>query len=199
MKGVKKILIGLIIILVVYFGYELYLKYTAEQPGFYDFENGIIQEQIEGDMKIITEEGLGLTMRVPSDWEYEAGYGYATLKDSYINVDNPLRDFRDWTEGCSIELSVENDEIINGISTFDEVLKNKNESSCDYDYCELINIDENEGIKKVQDFDGDVQYVDITILSINDRRIYRINSFLSPQVPECEEHLNNFINSLEFK
>ncbi|MDD3032906.1 MAG: hypothetical protein PHF88_02970, partial [Candidatus Pacebacteria bacterium] len=67
-KLTKKILIGVIILLVVYFGYELYLKLNAEQPGYYDFENGKIQEQIEGDTKIITEEGLGLTMRVPSDW-----------------------------------------------------------------------------------------------------------------------------------
>jgi len=39
----------------------------------------------------------------------------------------------------------------------------------------------------------------ITLFDDNNRRVYKINSLLSTQIPECEEHLNNFINSLEFK
>ena len=210
MKGVKKILIGLIIILVVYFGYELYLKYAAEQPGYYDFENGIIQEKINGDVKVIEEKSLGLRMEVPSNWEKELVYMGLILQDSYINVEVPLRDFRDWTEGCSIGISVENDETINGISTFDEeyekmeYIGNGDGDYCNFSSCEIINAGEKNGIKGVQEFeetnfDGDIQYVDISIFNDSNRKIYKINSLLSTQVHECEEHLNNFINSLEFK
>jgi len=209
-KNTKKILIGLIIVLVVYFGYELYLKYTVEESGYYDFENGIIQERVNGDVKVIEEKSLGLKMEVPSDWEYQAGYGYATIKDPTVNVDSFLRDFRDWTEGCSIGMSVERDENINDISTFDEEvkrieeIKNEAEKYCHYDVCETFKKGENTSLREIftledKELQINFQELNITILDKSNRRIYRINSFLSTQVPECEEDLNNFINSLEFK
>jgi len=144
-------------------------------------------------------------MRVPSDWEYQAGYGYAILKDPNINVENSLRDFKEWTKGCSsIEISVENDQIISGISNFNEMLEEQesfedgDNNICGLNYCEIMNIQSGRGVKKIQDFDGDVQYIDITILG-NNRKVLRINTLLSTQVPECENYLNDFINSLEFK
>jgi len=146
MKTTKKILITLILILVVYFGFQLYLNSVVDQQGYYDFENGIIQEQINGDVKVVEEKSLGLKMEVPSDWEKELVYMGLILQDPYINVKTPLRDFRDWTEGCSIGISVENDETINGISTFGqeyekmEYIGNGDSDYCDNDYCEIVKI-----------------------------------------------------------
>jgi len=210
MKTTKKILITIILILVVYFGFQLYLNSVVDQQGYYDFENGIIQEQINGDVKVVEEKSLGLKMEVPSDWEKELVYMGLILQDPYINVKTPLRDFRDWTEGCSIGISVENDETINGISTFGqeyekmEYIGNGDSDYCDNDYCEIVKIKGQDSLKDVFVLEDDelkitVQDVMITLFDDNNRRVYKINSLLSTQIPECEEHLNNFINSLEFK
>ena len=100
-------LIVVLSFLLVFFCYKLYLNLTlVEKPGFYDFEKSNIQEKIVGNKKVLTEKNLGITMQIPNDWEYE--YKSITngfvANDPAINVEFPLRDFRDWTKGCSISI-----------------------------------------------------------------------------------------------
>jgi len=213
-KKTKKILIGILSLLLIYFGYKLYLNLTlVEKPGYYDFERSNIQEKIVNDKKVLTEKNLGITMQIPKDWEYEykLTMGSFIASDPATNVKFLLRDFREWTKGCTIGLAVENDGIFgDNISIFEDEFNRMNyfkegdQSYCDYHHCEVFDIRGNEVWKGVREFeetnfDGDIQHVFIAILDNKKRRIYRINSLLSTQVPECQEHLNDFINNLEIK
>jgi len=210
-KKTKKILIGILSLLLIYFGYELYLNLTLiEKPGYYDFERSNIQEKIVDDKKVLTEKNLGITMQIPKDWEYEKYWDGLVVKDPDLNVESVIKDYNDWTQGCSIGISVSNDKNMNGVSTFDDdfnklkFFEDGDDGYCDFDHCEIIEISKIKALKEIKElkpegFDGELKYIFIEIPDNKTKRVYRMESFLSTQVPECQEHLNDFINNLEIK
>ncbi|MDD4358904.1 MAG: hypothetical protein PHY30_03770, partial [Candidatus Pacebacteria bacterium] len=138
---------------------------------------------------------------------YEKYYDGINFIDPSINVKYILQDFRDWTSGCLITYYV-----------------NKGEDEYSYDYnnlmavkegdkdfcpmgnnCEVIINNGMEGLKSIREFenlknfDGSLKDIYITLLDEKNKRVHTIETYLSTQVPECQEHLNNFINSLEVK
>lgn len=207
--------ISLIIIsslLLVFFCYKLYLNITLiEKPGAYNFEKANIQERVVGDQKVLTEKNLGLTMKIPKNWEYEKYDDGLIMSDPATNVEFPIRDYKDWTQGCIIGFWVKNDgEYNENISIFEREsyiinsFEKGDQDYCSYQYCEIIDVKGMKTLKgssefKTTDFDGRIQDIYITILDDKNRRIYLISSLFSTQVPECEEHFNDFINNLEIK
>lgn len=199
-------------VLLVFFCYKLYLNLTLiEKPGFYDFERSNIQEKIVGDKKILTEKNLEVKMAIPKDWEYKKYYDGINFFDPNINVDNVLKHFKDWSQGCFITYSTDKGQD-NYFTQYDSnlndlmVVKEGDKSFCPKDDdCEVISIRGLEGLKSARkfegldNFDGYLEDVYITILDTKNKRVHIIETFLSTQVPECQEHLNDFINSLEFK
>ncbi|MFA7142134.1 MAG: hypothetical protein WC157_02420 [Candidatus Paceibacterota bacterium] len=213
-KKTKKVLIIIFSIIAVILLFQLahnaYMDYTfVERMGYYDFEKSKFKETIVNGNKIIEEKKLGLKMTIPKGWEYDGKLGMGTLllKDPKINVESPLRDFKEWSQGCGIGIAVENDgRYSDGTSFFDDEINKienikKHESYCNYHECEIININEKEILKEVLRFDhGEEGYLDhvfITILDHERRKALKMNTAVSPKVPECQEHLDNFLNSLE--
>ncbi len=201
-------LIVILSFLLVFFCYKLYLNLTLiEKSGYYDFERANIKEEIVGDKKIITEKNLGVKMEIPKDWGYEKYYNGINFIDPNINVEYVLQDFRDWASGCLITYYVNKGEE-NYNQDFNRLVTVK-EGDKDFcprgNDCEIVSINGVEGLKSIKkfedlkDFDGTLENVYITLLDSENNRVHIIETFISSQVPECQEHLNNFINSLEFK
>ena len=202
-------------VLLVFFCYKLYLNLTLiEKPGFYDFERSNIQEKIVGDKKILTEKNLGVKMEIPKDWEYEKSEQTIIFGTPGLDIKDILKNFNEWKQGCLVGFSVSNDYVQkfeNGevLSTYDDesnrikYFKEGDEDYCDFDYCEVINMNGIEGLEQTREFSHGTleggKYKYITLLDDKNRRFYTIDTYLSEQIPECQEHLNNFVNSLEFK
>ncbi len=220
-KKTKKILIGTLSLLLIYFGYELYLNLTltdmekeARKYKYY-FDNVNIQETIVGDKKVLIDKKLGITMQIPKNWEYNADFGYLLLKDPAMDVEFPLKDFREWTKGCSIGISALSDMKGSDFSNFDyeynriKTVKEGDTAICsNYGHCEIVKIKELDVLKETmklvdygeeEDFDGKTQYIFLDFLDNKKRVVYSAEAMLSTQVPECQEHLNDFINNLEIK
>lgn len=203
--------ISLIIIssfLLVFFCYKLYLNITLiELAGPYDFEKAIIQEKTVGDQKIITEKVLGLTMKIPSDWEYEKYDDGLVFRDPKINVKSLLAEHENWTQGCAFAFNIDQRGLSSQRSWYDEelqrlLLSKENGLSCDYGhYCELVNYNGLEGIKDIYKlkpkFDGELDSVFIKLVDTKNRRVYQVETYFTTQVPECEGQINNFLNNLE--
>ena len=200
-------LIVVLSFLLVFFCYKLYLNLTlVEKPGFYDFEKSNIQKKIIGDKKVLTEKNLGITMQIPKDWEYETYNEGMNFVDPSMNVEYILEDFRDWKSGCLISYYVNK-----GEDTYDydlnrlSAVKEGDKDFCPREDCEVINFNGMEALKSIKnyenlkDFNGELKNIYITILDPKVKRVHTIETFLSTQVPECQEHLNNFINNLEIK
>jgi len=210
MKNRTKISIfGIALIgLLVFLGYKYIEQKSETESDYYDFKEGNIKEEIVGESKILKEEKIGITMTVPVTWEKRLVPMGLILEDPETDVENRLMYFREWTQGCVIGLSVENDTIFNGFSIFNvekqkkEFLKQGNTDYCDQKYCEIVKIGDKEMAKgffllEDKDLNISVQEVTYTFLDDKKKRIIRINTFFSTQVPECEEHLNYFINNLK--
>jgi hypothetical protein len=209
-RNLKKAIIIILSLLLIFFCYKLYLNLTLiEKPGYYDFERSNIQEKIVDDKKILTEKNLGITMQIPKNWEYEKYWDGLVVKDPDLNVESLITDSKNWTKGCSLAFFTEQKGVFSENSWYDDerqrlsALK-QGQDACIYDRCEFIQINEMEGLKDVYEleeinFDGKIEHVFLTFFDVKKKRLYKIESFLSTQVPECREHLNDFINNLEIK
>ena len=212
MKKIVKISIFIAVLaligLLVFLGYKYIEQKSETESDYYDFKEGNIKEEIIGELKTLKEEKMGITMTVPVTWEKRLVPMGLILEDPETDVENRLMYFREWTQGCVIGLSVENDTIFNGFSIFNvekqkkEFLKQGNTDYCDQKYCEIVKIGDNEIVKGsfvLEDKDLNISVQEVTYVLLDDkkRRIVRINTFFSTQVPECEEHLNYFINNLK--
>lgn len=203
--------ISLIIIssfLLVFFCYKLYLNITLiELAGAYNFEKANIQERVVGDQKVLTEKNLGLTMKIPKNWEYERYYNGLVFRDSKMNVKSPLIENEDWTQGCTLAFFIDQRGLSSQRSWYDDELQTlffskKNGPPCDYGhYCELVNYNGLEGIKDIYKlkpkFDGELDSVFIKLVDTKNRRVYQVETYFTTQVPECEGQINNFLNNLE--
>lgn len=209
MKKFYKILLVIVLLLLV--AYKLYSNSKAvDTPGLYDFEKGDIQERIVDDKKIISEENLGVEVQIPKDWEYEKYYDGIEFKDPDIDVEFVLRDYRDWSKGCFIDFSVSSKGSDKEYSEYDAELneltlfKTDSNHFCHTDICEVVNINGMDGLKMVHKFDGEnfttpLESILFEIFDLKNKRVYKIESLISSQVPECEEYFNNFLNDLEIK
>ena len=204
----KKIIILIVLVALISIGCIVCRSYIAkEKLGYYDFEKSNFKETIVNDNKIIEEKKLGLKMTIPKDWESdnEQGMGILLLRDPKINVESPLKDFKDWTQGCVIGMFVSSDKNLNGESSFDEDnnrIKHFEDRDCLFDSCSIMKVNNISALKEIkevkfEEFNIELQHVFIEIPNIKKRRIYKVEALLSSQVPECQEHLDNFLNSLE--
>jgi len=198
-----------IVILLVFLGCKYYFS-EEQNIGYYDFEEANLQEEIVDGKRVLTEINLGITMEIPKDWEYEIFRTSFTVKDPKINVKFPLKDFKEWTEGCSIRVYAEEDFTFKGekssifedeIKRFDN-LKIGNSAFLKGDSFDFLSLNGEEvlmGRKEFEevDFDGDIMFNYITILDKKNRRIYEVSSLLSTKVPECEEYFNQFVNNFK--
>ena len=207
MKKRNKISIFLIylstVILLVFLSCKYYFS-EEQNIGYYDFEEANMQEEIVDGNRILKEKNLNITMQIPEDWEYILYYDGIGFKDPKMNVESPLKDFKEWTSGCALvlvadykdELSYE--EELEKIKSFDT-----GDGFCYFNHeCEKININGIRGIKDVLsfdkiDFDGKLEYVEITLLDEKQKRSIKVNGILSTQVPECKDRLNQFVDNLK--
>jgi len=212
MKKIVKISIFIAVLaligLLVFLGYKYY--FSEQNVGYYDFEEANLQEEIVDGSRILKEKNLNITMQIPEDWEYEIVDRGFIVNDPETNVEFPLRDFREWTQGCSIGVSIEEDFISYGENSIfeDEIKRFDNLKMGDIEFSKgdsfqflylngkevLIESKEFEEV----DFDGDIRFDYATILDKENRIIYEINSLISTQVPECEERFNRFVFDLKF-
>ncbi len=209
-RNLKKAIIIILSLLLIFFYYKLYLNLTLiEKPGYYDFERSNIQEKIVGDKKVLTEKNLGITMQIPKDWEYEKYWDGLVVKDPDLNVESVIKDYNDWTQGCSLAFFIEQKGVFSENFWYDDEKQRLNalkqgQDACIYDSCEFMQINEMDGLKDIYEleginFDGKIEHVFLTFFDTEKERLYRVESFFSTQVPECQEHLNDFINNLEIK
>ena len=213
MKKRNKISIFLIylsiVILLVFLSCKYYFS-EEQNIGYYDFEEANMQEEIVDRNRIIKEKNLNITMQIPEDWEYEIFRTSLIVKDPKMNVESPLKDFKEWTQGCSVRVYVEEDFTFEGEknSIFeDEVerfnnLKTGNSAFLKGNSFDFLSLNGEEVLierKEFEevDFDGDIMFNYITILDKKNRRIYEVSSLLSTQVPQCEEYFNQFVNNLK--
>ena len=215
MKKIVKISIFIAVLaligLLVFLGYR-YVEYTNESDinyGYYDFSKEKITENIKGDYKTFSIKRIGLEFETPSDWISTTENGPLVFKNEYIDVEVPLKDFREWTSGCLIDISLEKDTDFDGFSNFDynflekENLKIDKDTYCAYDHCSVDIINAKEFLKHVFEVREDeleitFQMITFTYFNEEKREILRVTGYLSSQVPECEEHLNHFIDTLKF-
>jgi hypothetical protein len=208
-KATKNVILVILSILVIYFGYQLYTELARQnEPGNYNFEErGKITQKIVNGKKVLKETRIGIQMEIPEYCEYEKAWDGLHFIDSNINVESVIRDFDDWTKGCTLKISMADDRKIDGVSTFDEDLQlinfeREDSDFCSFDSCEPIEVDGKKGIKqslKVVFKSGNVlNHVFIKIPDTKNRRIYTIESILSSQIEECRDHLDDFIQSLKF-
>jgi len=208
MKKIVKISIFIAILaligLLVFLGYKYYFS-EDQSVGYYDFEKSDLQEEIVDGNRILKEKNLNITMQIPEDWEYILYYDGIGFKDPKMNVESPLKDFKEWTSGCALVLVVDHkdklsyEEELEKIKSFDI-----GDGFCYFNHeCEKININGIQGIKDVLsfdkiDFDGKLEYVEITLLDEKQKRSIKVNGILSTQVPQCKDRLNQFVNTLKF-
>jgi len=198
-KGIKILIFVVILIGFLVWGYKHYFS-----QGVFGYNNlkKIEQEEIIDEKKALTETNLGILVKIPEGWEYKTANNGFTIKDPETNVENPLTDFREWTQGCSIEMSIEQDSIFE-----DEVerlsnLKMGNDKFSECDFFSFLYLNGREALIESKDFEetnfeGDIRIYYITILDKEKRIIYKINSLMSTQVPQCEEYFNQFVNNLK--
>ena len=216
-KATKNVILVILSILVIYFGYQLYLNLTLTdmekevRKYRYYFDNDSIEVELLGNKKRLTSHSLKISMEIPAHWEYDASYGLLTLRDPELDVDSrSLAHYKDWTKGCKIEISSITDYNKEVIPMFDneqariELVK-EDPTSCPH--CEVFNVGDIEVMKIVltptiyeefEDFDGKIEYVMMSFLDARKRAVYYVESILSSQVEECHDHLEHFIRSLKF-
>jgi hypothetical protein len=208
-KATKNVILVILSILVIYFGYQLYTELARQnEPGNYNFrERGKITQKIVNGKKVLKETRIGIQMEIPEYWEYEKVWDGLSLRSPNINVESIIRDFDEWTEGCFIGLSMADDRKIDGVSTFDEDLQlinfeREDSDFCSFGSCEPIEIDGRKGVKHskqvVLESGNELGHIVIELPDIKNRRIYTIESILSSQIEECHDHLDDFIQSLKF-
>jgi len=214
MKKIVKISIFIAVLaligLLVFLGYRYIEKSNTLtiNYGYYDFSKEKITESIEGDYKKINIKKRGLEFKTPNDWISTTENGPLTFKDEDLDAGFLLAEFREWTSGCEIDISLEKDTHLNNYSTFDyyfsekETLKMDNEF-CPYNYCEIETINGKEFLKYIfeaKDEKLGVTFQEVTFTYFNEekREVLRVFGYLSSRVPECEEHLNQFVNTLKF-
>jgi len=201
--GIALIVVGLL----VYIGYE-YIEYKKRFDNYYDFSKEKITQSINGDYKTFSIKRIGLEFETPSDWISTTENGPLTFRDKRVDVDFILSDFREWTQGCMIDVSLEKDIDFDGFSNFDrelvrkEFAKNGEDEFCLYNYCGIETFNGKEFLKYIFEAKDDnlgttLQFVTFTYFNEEKREILRVFSYLSTRVPECEEHLNHFINNLK--
>ena len=206
-KRTKISIFGIALMIVsffVYLSYE-YIEYEKRFDNYYDFSKEKITQSINGDYKTFRIKRIGLEFETPNDWISTTENGLLTFRDKRIDVDFILNDFREWTQGCMIDVSLEKDTEADNFDYYffkKELLRIGEETRCDYDYCSVEIINGKEFVKDIFEAKDDnlgitLQFVTFTYFNEEKREILRVSSYLSTRVPECQEHLDHFINSLK--
>jgi len=211
MKKIVKISIFIAVLaligLLVFLGYKYY--FSEQSFRFSDFSKEKIAQSINGDYKTFSIKRIGLEFETPNDWISTTENGPLRFKDKDTDVEFFLEHFREWTQGCAIDVSLEEDDDSYGSSTFDrelerkEFARNGEDEFCLYDYCGIETINDKEFLKYVFEAKDDelgiiFQMVTFTYFNEEKKEILRVSGYLSSQVPKCKEYLNHFVNTLKF-